>query len=693
MKNLSLTKKLVLLFIAFGLVPALILTAIAFAAANSLGEGMAQRFQTTAETISEQIDRNLFERYGDVQAFALNQVTHDRNAWYQADERSNPIVQTMNKYVETYGIYYLTILVDPTGRVIAVNTRDSSGQPIQTSSLFDKNYSNTAWFRACAAGDFTTEMPFTAEGNDISDGTFIEDLHVDEDVKSAYPGDDALTLGFSAPVYDANGEVIAYWSNRTKFALVEQIITDTYRNLRRAGFENTELTLLDGTGNVIVDYDPSSRGADTVTHDFSVIGKLNLASNGVEAAKEAVAGKRGHGWATHARKKIVQASGYAHLEGAMGYPGMNWSVLVRAARDEVLAIAGVTAIKRNVMIAVIVCLAAIVIIGTLAGRIFSRPLIATAQQLDAVSGELTSAAGQVAESGQQISDGASQQASSLEETSASLEEMASMTHHNSDNAEQAAHMAAEAEAAAVKGGEAMTRMSEAINQIQNSSGETAKIIKTIDEIAFQTNLLALNAAVEAARAGEAGKGFAVVAEEVRNLAQRSAEAARNTSALIEEAQRNSDHGVSVSKEVGEILSGIVENVQKVSQLIGEVAAGSKEQSQGIEQINIAVSQLDKITQSNAASSEESAAASEELSAQAAQMRDIVNGLTRYVNGATNGVAGSVPVVSGSRSSDKKRRADANGRRTVARGQLAHAGDRVHRPEEIIPMQDGDFDDM
>ncbi|GMV92996.1 MAG: hypothetical protein AMXMBFR82_27740 [Candidatus Hydrogenedentota bacterium] len=693
MKNLSLTKKLVLLFIAFGLVPALILTAIAFAAANSLGEGMAQRFQTTAETISEQIDRNLFERYGDVQAFALNQVTHDRNAWYQADERSNPIVQTMNKYVETYGIYYLTILVDPTGRVIAVNTRDSSGQPIQTSSLFDKNYSNTAWFRACAAGDFTTEMPFTAEGNDISDGTFIEDLHVDEDVKSAYPGDDALTLGFSAPVYDANGEVIAYWSNRTKFALVEQIITDTYRNLRRAGFENTELTLLDGTGNVIVDYDPSSRGADTVTHDFSVIGNLNLASNGVEAAKEAVAGKRGHGWATHARKKIVQASGYAHLEGAMGYPGMNWSVLVRAARDEVLAIAGVTAIKRNVMIAVIVCLAAIVIVGTLAGRVFSRPLIATAHQLDAVSGELTSAAGQVAESGQQISDGASQQASSLEETSASLEEMASMTHHNSDNAEQAAHMAAEAEAAAVKGGEAMTRMSEAINQIQNSSGETAKIIKTIDEIAFQTNLLALNAAVEAARAGEAGKGFAVVAEEVRNLAQRSAEAARNTSALIEEAQRNSDHGVSVSKEVGEILSGIVENVQKVSQLIGEVAAGSKEQSQGIEQINIAVSQLDRITQSNAASSEESAAASEELSAQAAQMRDIVNGLTRYVNGATNGAASSVRIASRTRSSDKRRHAEANSRRTVARAQLAHAGDRVHRPEEIIPMQDGDFDDM
>jgi cell pole-organizing protein PopZ len=174
-----------------------------------------------------------------------------------------------------------------------------------------------------------------------------------------------------------------------------------------------------------------------------------------------------------------------------------------------------------------------------------------------------------------------------------------------------------------KSREAMTRMGDAITRIKSSSDQTAKIIKTIDEIAFQTNLLALNAAVEAARAGDAGKGFAVVAEEVRNLAQRSAEAAKNTAALIEESQQNANNGVSVSNEVAGILSGIVESVQKLSQLIGEVSAASDEQSKGIEQIGTAVTEMDKLTQSNAANAEESASASEELAAQAKELGEMV----------------------------------------------------------------------
>jgi methyl-accepting chemotaxis protein len=209
-----------------------------------------------------------------------------------------------------------------------------------------------------------------------------------------------------------------------------------------------------------------------------------------------------------------------------------------------------------------------------------------------------------------------------------------MTQQNAGNAGEARNLAETANNNAQDGNEAMGRMSEAIDDIQASSEETAKIVNTIDEIAFQTNLLALNAAVEAARAGEAGKGFAVVAEEVRNLAQRSAEAARNTAELIQGSVKNADNGVAISKEVSEMLTKIAEGNRKANDLVGEIAMASNEQSQGIEQINTAVGQMDQVTQSNAANAEESASAAEELSSQAEELNSMVAQLRQMVGGTT-----------------------------------------------------------
>ena len=247
----------------------------------------------------------------------------------------------------------------------------------------------------------------------------------------------------------------------------------------------------------------------------------------------------------------------------------------------------------------------------------------TTRVLQAASGELAqgaqqvaSASQQVASAAQQLSQGATEQAASLEETSASMEEMASMTRQNAENAQQAATLMAEVDRKVQSSDVVLTDMVTSMTSIQDSSTKVSKIIKTIDEIAFQTNILALNAAVEAARAGEAGMGFAVVADEVRTLAQRSAQAARDTAGLLEESSTKAAQGTTKVNEVVSAIAAITGTVTTVKGLVDEVSVASRQQAQGIEQVSQAIAQMEKVTQSTAATAEESAAASEELSAQA-----------------------------------------------------------------------------
>jgi methyl-accepting chemotaxis protein len=208
-----------------------------------------------------------------------------------------------------------------------------------------------------------------------------------------------------------------------------------------------------------------------------------------------------------------------------------------------------------------------------------------------------------------------------------------MAAQSAEGAAQARKLAEQAHGSTAVGVTEMRRLADAVGSIRASAGETAKILKTIDEIAFQTNLLALNAAVEAARAGEAGKGFAVVAEEVRNLAMRSAEAAKTTASLIEGSVESARNGVSISTDVAKTLEEITAGVTKVTELVAEIATASHEQSQGIGQVNTAMSQMDKVTQSSAANAEESASASEELSSQAEQLNAVVGELVALVGGS------------------------------------------------------------
>jgi len=257
------------------------------------------------------------------------------------------------------------------------------------------------------------------------------------------------------------------------------------------------------------------------------------------------------------------------------------------------------------------------------GRALHDALCQVAEAVEQVS----EASRQIASSSQSVAQGSSEQASSLEETSSSLEEMASMTKQNADNTVQARTLAQTTKDAAERGGQAMTRMTDAMERIRAASEGTAQIIKDINEIAFQTNLLALNAAVEAARAGDAGRGFAVVAEEVRNLALRSKEAAKKTEDLIKQAVSHSENGRTITNEVATNLGDIVSAAGKVNDIVSEIAVASQEQSRGIDQVNTAVAEMDKVVQVAAANAEESSSAAEELSSQSEELAGLVGRFT------------------------------------------------------------------
>lgn len=750
---MGIAAKFTLLFSLVGAVPTLLLGFTALSESSSIKEDTLSQFGVAVSDLGDMIDRNMAERYGDVQAFAANSIVRDRTQWYQSSPSANAITQKMNFYAKLYGAYNLMTLVDTEGRLIAANSIDWEGKAIDASSLYQKNYKDAPWFKDALAGNFYTRQPFSAAGNESATGTVVDDVKVDVDVKTTYPGDDGLVITLAAPVLE-DGKVIAVWANRMRFAIIEGMVQTTYGDYRDSGYPSTELTLIDGKGNLLMDYDPTVTGTTDVRHDFSSLFRFNLVQAGVVAAQEAIAGKSGSGVLLHTRKKVEAATAYGHLKGALGFPGMNWAILLRVPQAE--AFASTHRTELLVYAGMAGCTVLTLLVGLFLGRQFSRPLIelsdaaqkiaigelnttithqsedevgtlaqafrdmsaslksvieetdglvrsardgqldrrgnaarfqggfhqlvqgfnetldaivtpimeatrvlervadrdltprmegqyrgtydqiktalnAAVSYLDAGLAEIQSgaerisaASGEINAGSQALAQATSEQAASLEEVSSSLREVESMSRKSATSAAEARTLCISAQQSAEKGTSSMRRLSQAMDDIKASSDETAKIVKTIDEIAFQTNLLALNAAVEAARAGEAGKGFAVVAEEVRSLAIRSADAARNTARLIESAIQKSADGVVLNREALGNLAEISSQVERVGIAMGEIASATEQQNRGVAQISVAANEMNSVTQQNAATAEESAGASEELSSQAEQMRELVS---------------------------------------------------------------------
>ena len=663
MSNMKLGTKLIVSFLLVGILPFAVIALLSLNKASDTITMQAYNQLTAIQAIkTSQISNYFTERMGDASVLAGNptvaealenfsaafEAENDKvggDLWNAVEEEYS---EWLTQYNNEYG-YYDLFLIHSDGAICYTVAAESdmgmnaTGSVLSSSSL-GKCFKNA--LNGVAMADFQPYAPSN--------------------------GDPCSFVG--APV-KKDGKTIGVVALQLPLGAINAIMQE------RTGMGETGETYLVGSDKLMRSdsfLDPANH---TVNASFANPGKGSV---NTDATSEALSGKTDAKIITDYNGNPV-LSAFAPLK----VGDLTWAIIAEI--DESEAFATVKSLKAMMMIIGLIGIAGIILTAVWMTRSITKPVNKVIEGLTDGANQVTSAAGQVSSSSQSLAEGTSEQASSLEEVSSSLEEMTSMTKQNAENAKQADSMADDTSVAAEKGSLSMQNMEDAINKIKESSDETAKIIKTIDEIAFQTNLLALNAAVEAARAGEAGMGFAVVAEEVRNLAQRSAEAAKDTAELIEGSQTNTENGVRMTKEVSEILKEIAGSSKKVKQLVSEVSSASEEQAQGIEQVNTAITQMDKVTQSSAANAEESASASEELSAQAVDLNNMVEVLINIVGGSSSNGNGA-GMIKG-RPSAKIAAAPKKQSKVHAMLNKKNTPVTVSSNEDFIPLDDSDFEEF
>lgn len=355
----NISVKLVLAFLAFGLLPTAIVTLIAFRGLNLLGERANGSIKSAAVTLISRVERNLFERYGDVQAFGLNTAFHDRQRWYDKKVDA-PMAELMNRYLTTYAtIYYMSAMVDTKGRLIAITTKDDTGKAVDTSRFWSHDFSKDVWFQKVAGNQYLTSK------DGLVTGTWVDDAYHDQDIADIF-GTDGACVGFSAQVKDSSGKLIGYWHNWAKMELVQNILQEGQQELKASGFNTYIASVINKDGLLLANLDskdPKGGSAQVLT--------ANLIEDNVAAAKQVASGKTGalEGTDSHGRSDVY---GFAHSAGALGYPGLGWSVLVRVPTAEVGAIDD--SVKQGTLLTVIIAAVLVAVLAWLYARSMSRPI-------------------------------------------------------------------------------------------------------------------------------------------------------------------------------------------------------------------------------------------------------------------------------------------------------------------------------
>jgi methyl-accepting chemotaxis protein len=326
----SVKTRLVIFFTLFGVVPALVLLAVYFSFRDSIEEAYRTPMKETAVAVSDVIDRNLFERYGDVQAFGVNAAAWSPDNW-RKPTTDNPLVAAINSYMTNYGLYRVMLYVDTKGDVLAVNTVDPTGKALDTGAIYQMNFAQTEWFRRAMAGDFLN-------GRNGLTGTVVLQPAANPVIGGLY-GDDGFTIAFAAPVKNLAGERLGVWVNFADFGLVEEIASTFYKSLKAQGLASAKLVVLDDAGKMLVNLDPTTQG-ETYKRDLEGLSKRNLVTEGFEPATAAIKGERGVTVAADFASGTQSAVGYTKSVGAYTYPGLNWSVVALVPDSEINFVSG-----------------------------------------------------------------------------------------------------------------------------------------------------------------------------------------------------------------------------------------------------------------------------------------------------------------------------------------------------------------
>jgi len=486
-------------------------------------------------------------------------------------------------FMKVYGYYDVFVICEKHGHVMYSSSKESDyGQNLNHGPLKNEGL-----------GEVWKRVKQTKEAQIV-------------DMEAYSPSNGAPAMFMGMPIKGEKGNIISIIVIQISDRMINGITT------KRDGLGETGETYIVGP-------DYKMRSDSLLDDNFTLANSFKNPSTGsikTDTVKEALKGNK----ATIITKNYIGQDVLSSYD-SIDVGGVKWAIISEVNISEVDK--PIIQLKTTAMVMGVVFVILIIVISIILVNVISKPIIKSVEHINQGAEQVASASSQISGSSQQLAEGSQEQAASVEQITSSLAETKATVDQNAENAREADILSSDANDAAKLGYTHIQELSTSMIEINDSSREIEKIIKTIDEIAFQTNLLALNAAVEAARAGEHGLGFAVVAEEVRNLAQRSAEAAKDTANIIERSIEQVRRGNEITDETNKAFKDILEKVKKTGDITGEIAMASKEQAQGIQQITEAIAQVDSVTQTMASGSEESAASSEELSAQAEEMKKAI----------------------------------------------------------------------